>query len=440
MSTTTDATAGLMLLDDIEAVTEGLANGDWLSVTLGSVSTVSSMIDPIGTLFENGVGWLLEHIEPLSTMLHELTGDPAQVQALAQSWLELGASLLGASEDLVAAIRSDLAEFAGLTAEVYRNVQGENSAIIAKIGEMCESVQLALENASQMVQTVHDIVRDVIATIVGMILSALATAWIPIAGQGWLIYRVLDAVLEFGPIATKAADAIKHAFGLLQDLLGQAGKVMRNIPGFEALASAGFIGRHSDEVVDAGRHADEVLDAGRYVTGDLRPGATGEDLLVTGNRYGTVDGRPIRSQEEWDEIYTYRVTGEDGVEQTRISWPDPAYVPGTKRSLSPEEFAREYGTTIDRIGGERGTWFSPIENGRPHSFESRAIAPSSLNEPYNQMTFDPSNFPDGYKFEVSEVAEGLGQPGGAMQLQVVKPNGVKMTMLEMLRDFGVVTW
>ena len=56
------------------------------------------------------------------------------------------------------------------------------------------------------------------------------------------------------------------------------------------------------------------------------------------------------------------------------------------------------------------------------------------------MTFDPSNFPDGYKFEVSEVAEGLGQPGGAMQLQVVKPNGVKMTMLEMLRDFGVVTW
>lgn len=436
MSTTTDATAGLMLLDDIEAVTEGLANGDWLSVTLGSVSTVSSMIDPIGTLFENGVGWLLEHIEPLSTMLHELTGDPAQVQALAQSWLELGASLQGASEDLVAAIRSDLAEFAGLTAEVYRNVQGENSAIIAKIGEMCESVQLALENASQMVQTVHDIVRDVIATIVGMILSALATAWIPIAGQGWLIYRVLDAVLEFGPIATKAADAIKHAFGLLQDLLGQAGKVMRNIPGFEALASAGFIGRHSDEVVDAGRHADEVLDAGRYVTGDLRPGATGEDLLTGGNRFGSVDGRPLTSQAEWEEHFTF--LDSDGVRQTQ--WPDPAYVDGTLRDLSPDEFISEFGPKFDRIGPDYGRWFSPVVEGRPYSFEARAIRPQSADDLYTQMDFAPDSLPPGWKFQVSEVAEGLGHPGGAMQFQVMDESGAFVSMSDLLKAGKASTW
>lgn len=79
MSAGTDFTDGLMLLDDIEAVSNGLANGDWLNVTIGSVSAGLSVLDPIGTLFENGVGWLLEHLHPLSTMLDELTGDPAQV-------------------------------------------------------------------------------------------------------------------------------------------------------------------------------------------------------------------------------------------------------------------------------------------------------------------------------------------------------------------------
>ena len=56
------------------------------------------------------------------------------------------------------------------------------------------------------------------------------------------------------------------------------------------------------------------------------------------------------------------------------------------------------------------------------------------------MTFDPSNFPDGYKFEVSEVAEGLGQPGGAMQLQVIDHDGNELRMIDLLDDFGVRKW
>ena len=72
MSTGTDFTDGLMLLDDIEAVSNGLANGDWLNVTIGSVSAELSVLDPIGTLFENGAGWLSlveSYLQPAGTPL-----------------------------------------------------------------------------------------------------------------------------------------------------------------------------------------------------------------------------------------------------------------------------------------------------------------------------------------------------------------------------------
>lgn len=427
MSTGTDFTDGLMLLDDIEAVSNGLANGDWLNVTIGSVSAGLSVLDPIGTLFENGAGWLLEHLHPLSTMLDELTGDPAQVAALAQSWGDLSVQLQGTSEDLIDTIIADLAEFEGLTFDAYRGAQGENAALIDSISVMCDSVRASLENAGQMVQAVHDLVRDVLATIVGMILSLLATWWIPIYGQAKLIANVGEAMLDLAPMAVKAVDAIKHAFGLLQDLLGSAADILRNIPGAETLMAAVGIG---------GRHTDDVVDAARHVPHGLHPGARGEDLLVSGNRYGDVDGIPIKSQAEWDELFTY--VDEAGMTQTR--WPNPAEVPGTVRNLTPEEFIGEYGTQFDRIGPEGGRWFSPMIDGQPFNFESRALPPSSLDLNYTQMSFDPSALPQGWTFKVSEVAPGLGQPGGAVQFQVFDSSGNARQMIDLLEEGGAVAW
>lgn len=66
---TTDLTAGLTLVDDITTAADGLRNGDWLSASLGTLSAGAAFLDPIGTLFEQGIGWALEHLQPLAGWL-----------------------------------------------------------------------------------------------------------------------------------------------------------------------------------------------------------------------------------------------------------------------------------------------------------------------------------------------------------------------------------
>ena len=64
-----------------------------------------------------------------------------------------------------------------------------------------------------------------------------------------------------------------------------------------------------------------------------------------------------------------------------------------------------------------------------------ALPPSLLQAPYTQMRLDPA-LPESWVFQVSTVAPGLGQPGGALQVQVFSAKKQAVTMSE-LRELGV---
>lgn len=268
--TTTDLTAGLTLVDDITTASEGLRNGDWLSASLGSLSVGASFMDPIGTLFEQGIGWILEHLQPLSGWLDQLTGDPDQVLALAQSWSGISDQLLAAADDLFGMVRGDLAEFEGMAVDVYRQVQGANVSALESLADMAASISGALEASSNMVQTVHDLVRDTISMIVGAVLAALATAWIPVYGQVRLGTEVAELVAKYVPDIRRVIDSLKSAFGLLQDLLKRAGDALRALRSKLAkfLPSGGGSARAADNVDELAhlRQWDEA--AGAYRLND----------------------------------------------------------------------------------------------------------------------------------------------------------------------------
>lgn len=267
---TTDLTAGLTLVEDINMAADGLRNGDWLSASLGSLSVGASFMDPIGTLFEQGIGWLLENLQPLAGWLDQLTGDPGQVQALAQSWSGISDQLIQAADDLFGMVRSDIAEFEGMAADAYRAVQSANVTALESLADMAASISGALEASSNMVQTVHDLVRDTISMIVGAVLAALATAWIPVYGQVRLGTEVAELVAKYVPDIRRVIDNLKSAFGLLQDLLRRAGDALRALrsklgnflPSGRGTARAAD---NVDELADL-RHFDEA--AGAYRLND----------------------------------------------------------------------------------------------------------------------------------------------------------------------------
>ncbi|MBW0015290.1 glycohydrolase toxin TNT-related protein [Mycobacterium sp.] len=86
-----------------------------------------------------------------------------------------------------------------------------------------------------------------------------------------------------------------------------------------------------------------------------------------------------------------------------------------------QAFIRDYGARLDRIGDDEGTYLAVMENGEPASWEERALHVNSLRDPYNAYTI--SDLPEKWSIEVSEVAPGLGQRGGSLQVRIFDTRG-----------------
>jgi hypothetical protein len=77
----TTAITGIGLLEAGQAALDGINNGDWVEAGLGVVGAgleaLGLYMDPVGTLASYGVGWLIEHVQPLQDMLNDLAGSTA---------------------------------------------------------------------------------------------------------------------------------------------------------------------------------------------------------------------------------------------------------------------------------------------------------------------------------------------------------------------------
>ena len=84
------AWSGVWIAEDIEQIGHGVRSGSWVDGSLGMVSAgldgLALVSDPIGTLLQYGVAWLIEHVRPLSQALDWLAGDPAAIAAQAETW------------------------------------------------------------------------------------------------------------------------------------------------------------------------------------------------------------------------------------------------------------------------------------------------------------------------------------------------------------------
>ncbi|QUR67919.1 DUF4237 domain-containing protein [Mycobacterium spongiae] len=106
-------------------------------------------------------------------------------------------------------------------------------------------------------------------------------------------------------------------------------------------------------------------------------------------------------------------------------------IPGTRVVYTdPKQFVQDYGARLDRIGDDGGAYLGVMENGRAASWETRALHVDSLSEPYNAYTL--GRLPEGWTVEVSEVAPGLGQPGGSLQARIFDARGEARSVEDLL--------
>ncbi len=166
--------AGVWIAEDIEMIVQGVRSGSWVDGTLGVASAgldaLALVSDPVGALLQYGIAWLIEHVKPLSEALDWLAGDPAQIAAHAQTWRNVGGSLRADADQLVRAVRWDLAEWSGAASDAYRGYADRRAQTLGALARAADGMALMTEGAGMLIGTVRVMVRDAIATVVSRLI------------------------------------------------------------------------------------------------------------------------------------------------------------------------------------------------------------------------------------------------------------------------------
>ncbi|WP_244876292.1 WXG100 family type VII secretion target [Winogradskya consettensis] len=165
-----------------------MESGSWVDGVLAGGSLVgdaaATVIDPFSALLANGLGWVMEHFEPLRELLDKLAGIPDKVTAHAQTWANMAGSLQAMAEDLQSHLAADLPDWGGSAADSYQSMMTNNVDGLGALAVLADTMSAATQAAGNLVQFTRDIVRDLICDLVARVIvwaaEALAIVTIPV--------------------------------------------------------------------------------------------------------------------------------------------------------------------------------------------------------------------------------------------------------------------
>ncbi len=101
--------------------------------------------------------------------------------------------------------------------------------------------------------------------------------------------------------------------------------------------------------------------------------------------------------EEWRAEHGHiEISPRTGKEEWVIDWPpNDGYAGEPTVYSSVEEYIRDFGGDVDRIGHPAGNYLGAIEDGRPASFEERSLRPDSVNATTTSTSSRGSSCPRG---------------------------------------------
>jgi hypothetical protein len=422
---TSTATSGAGVVDDLVGLSEALRSGNWLAIGLSGVGTaldgVAAASDPLGSLIAAGLGWLMDHLQPLKGWLDDLTGDAGAVLGYAGTWENVSKAMGNAGDELSRVVRADLEGMSGASIAAYTAYAEKLADHIKAGGGSASAMASALKICGQVVQAVHDLVRDTLAQLVGSAISWAAEAVFSFGlATPWIVEQVSTRVSSLAArIGTKVKEVVESASALrklldaLKGLLARVGAALRRgaKDGEDEAAAAakglpvsdGKPRTYDDQLADPHVHPNNVsiVEPGYDPYGGLTPAQFDAKYHSKINERGEPD---------WDW------PPHDGAEPGTV----------TKRPLTPGE-----DVPLDRIGGAGGSYFSP----RDTPFSERALPPDRLNFDRTGWELNPDSKvvqTGRITVEESKIAGWFGQSGGGIQYRFLLAGGRPLSQAELV--------
>jgi hypothetical protein len=160
----------------VDSVVEGnlaAAGGNLVATGLASLGTI---MDPLQTLFAAGVGWAMEHVDALREPLDRLMGNPKAIEGQANSWKRVEKRIYEITDLFVAQVRSTAVNWTAESATAYRLRAHDHAETIQAMGAIADGLGRSTTTLGAVVGIARNTIRDIIAQVVGAILSKLLQA------------------------------------------------------------------------------------------------------------------------------------------------------------------------------------------------------------------------------------------------------------------------
>ncbi|APH44288.1 hypothetical protein BMW26_04370 [Microbacterium sp. 1.5R] len=451
--------SGAGLLEDGYELVNAIESGDWVAGGLASFSalanTVATAMDPLGSLIAAGLGWLMDHLEPLKGWLNDLTGDAGEVAGFAATWGNIAQHLQQAGETLDSRL-ADVSSMSGEAIAAYLRLQADVAAHISAAGAWAGGMKTGMEAASMLVQVVHELVRDTLSQLVGSLISyastlviSLGTATPYVIAQATsrvsaMTARISGTVLKLVDAVTALAkhlDELKALFQRLGDLFSRG-------PG-GGNAPSGPGAPHSPNGTPPHTPPDGTTPDGPTSPG---PSVRDQSMLTDEQLQTYLERNYPQYADDFADTGTLppdvqipkgpEVLQPDG----SIDWsqvPGGGYVLDANDNPIRQPHTPQPGDVLDRYGPPDGRYTSPVPDDGPYTYDQRSLPYVENPAHYHRYevvgdlsdlrgAFDsaPQHVKDellagGLKPEYlgsqgyqGDIAPGFGSPGGGSQVQL----------------------
>jgi uncharacterized protein YukE len=242
----TTAYSGIGIAESAMDVYHGVENKSWIEGGLGVAGTgleaLSLAMDPVGTLLQYAVSWLMEHVKPLSDALDWLAGDADQIAAYAQTWKNVGQETTAIAGDLAAEITNGTAGWTGAAADAYRARAKEQQDKITAAGTGANTIGTVVEVVGVLVGAVREIVRDLVAECVATLIARIPQ-WVAeiggtlgiatphvVASAVSLIAKWVNRIKDFITKLTRSLEKLRPIMTKLGEIWEAIRKAARRAP------------------------------------------------------------------------------------------------------------------------------------------------------------------------------------------------------------------
>lgn len=225
MGSGTELAQGTSVATVIDAVNQ-VKSGDWASVVASGAAlgadALGAVADPIGAVAGQLIGWMLEHVEPLRLVLHQLSGKPDMVQGYADTWTNISGRLAEEGQEYLDRVPRETGDWIGPGGDAYRKSAVETIQLAAGAAQGVDAVSAAAAKMKDVVASVRAAVRDILADLAGALVSAAIQAATVVLAPGavkTILTRIATAGIKIAGWVTTLTVVITRLAGVITDLV-----------------------------------------------------------------------------------------------------------------------------------------------------------------------------------------------------------------------------